>query len=66
MGWECGTYGEKGNTYGVLVGKPEEREHWENLEQREHWENLEQREHWENLEERERWENLKKENAGKT
>jgi len=22
MGGECGTYGEKGNTYGVLVGKP--------------------------------------------
>jgi hypothetical protein len=31
MGWECGTYGEKGNTYGVLVGKPEEREHWKDL-----------------------------------
>jgi hypothetical protein len=22
MGGECGTYGEKGNTYGFLVGKP--------------------------------------------
>ena len=21
MGWECGTYGENGNTYGISVGK---------------------------------------------
>jgi hypothetical protein len=32
MGGACGTHGEKRNVYGILVGKPEERDHYEDLD----------------------------------
>jgi hypothetical protein len=32
MGRACGTKGEKRNAYVILVGKPEGKEHWEDLD----------------------------------
>jgi len=31
MGWACGAYGCGEGVYRVLVGKPEERDHWGDL-----------------------------------
>ena len=31
MGWACGAYGRGEGVYRVLLGKPEERNHWGDL-----------------------------------